>query len=255
MNALLKRLSRELVKTAQHPRRLFGLCNRKKVLEFMTTFDDPRHRWQRHPIQGFKARSYTHYDDYIRHQKSKLKLMNGPEWLAEYDVRFAHALRERLERDALLDSGMTVLCLGARLGSEVKAFLELGCLAIGLDLNPWHENRYVLHGDFHQIQYPAAVFDAIFTNSLDHVLDIEQVIKEIQRVLKTQGLLIVEAAWGEREQRVTGVGFHESFYWSTIDDLTRLFEQRGFALLTQSPIDYPWSGKHLCFRKRDDQRL
>ena len=53
----------------------------------------------------------------------------------------------------LLGQVRTVLCLAARIGTEVKAFLDLGCFAIGIDLNPGTDNRYVVHGDFHDLQF------------------------------------------------------------------------------------------------------
>ena len=40
--------------------------------------------------------------------------------------------------------GATVLCVGARLGGEVRAFKSLGALAIGIDLNPGTLNMDVV---------------------------------------------------------------------------------------------------------------
>jgi hypothetical protein len=91
--------------------------------------------------RGFLKRDYDSYEDYLAHQKSKLELHD----FGDYDAEFHNALRERL---AALDvdwKGRTALCLAARIGSEVKAFRDLGCFAIGIDLNPGKQNPYVLY--------------------------------------------------------------------------------------------------------------
>ena len=49
-----------------------------------------------------------------------------------------------------------MLCLGARLGTEVRALHNLGYFAIGIDLNPGVDNPYVLMGDFHKLVFPTA---------------------------------------------------------------------------------------------------
>ena len=103
----------------------------------------------------------------------------------------------------------TVLCLAARIGTEVKAFLDLGCRAIGIDLNPGKENPYVVQGDFHDLQYAPQSMDVVYTNSLDHAFDLERIAKEVLKVLKPDGLFLVEAVQG-RDQGVDP-GFFESF--------------------------------------------
>jgi SAM-dependent methyltransferase len=79
--------------------------------------------------------------------------------------------------------------LGARFGTEVKAFHDLGSFAVGIDVRTGERNKFVLQGDFHDIQFPAATVDIVFTNSLDHAFDFEKVIQEIRRVLKPSGTL------------------------------------------------------------------
>ena len=60
----------------------------------------------------------------------------------------------------------SMLCLGARLGGEVRAFRRLGALALGVDLEPGLNNRHVLPGDVHALQFADGVFDYAFTNIL-----------------------------------------------------------------------------------------
>ncbi|HEY2615005.1 MAG TPA: methyltransferase domain-containing protein [Chthoniobacterales bacterium] len=191
---------------------------------------------------AFQNRSYHSYAAYLEHQKSKLETHD----FADYDVAFRNALRERLAALDIAWRGRTVLCLAARIGTEVKAFLDLGCFAIGIDLNPGKENRYVVYGDFHDLQYAAKSVDVVYTNSLDHAFDIERIAREALKVLKTDGLLIVEAVQG-RDQGIKP-GFFESFFWKNIDELVRVFENAGFKVTRRTEIKHPWPGDAICFQ-------
>jgi SAM-dependent methyltransferase len=86
-----------------------------------------------------------------------------------------------------------VLCLGARLGGEVRAFRSLGALAIGIDLNPGPINAVVLPGDFHHLPFAASTFDLIFTNVIGHAFDLARLEHEICRVLKPRGGFLMDA--------------------------------------------------------------
>jgi len=167
--------------------------------------------------------------------------------LSHYEAEYQRLLSERLAGVDGLKKGAAVLCLGARLGAEVRAFHECGCFAVGLDLNPGRQNRYVLHGDFHELQFPRESADVIFSNSLDHVFAVDRFIAEIRRVLKTGGLLILETMKGRTE----GVSPdpYASFWWNSVDDVVALFIRRGFKALQRTEFAMPWPGELLCFAK------
>lgn len=192
---------------------------------------------------AFQNRQYRSYEAYLEHQKAKLATHD----FANYDIDFRSALRERLAAVEVEWQGLSVLCLAARIGTEVKAFLDLGCKAIGIDLNPGEENPYVIQGDFHNLQFPPSSMDVVYTNSLDHAFDIQRIANEVLKVLKPGGLLIVEAVQGRDE----GIrpGFFESFFWDNIDKLVGVFESAGFKLTQRAPITYPWPGEAICFRR------
>src|ERR1700722_10490725 len=83
-------------------------------------------RWKDAPQdKSFKQRTYASYEQYIQHQASKFAHLD----LAEYDVMYRRQLKERLRDAPFLHHGAKVLCLGARQGTEVKAFLDLDCFA------------------------------------------------------------------------------------------------------------------------------
>jgi SAM-dependent methyltransferase len=195
---------------------------------------------------ALQKRRYDSYDDYLEHQKAKLETHE----FGRYDEEFRAALRARL---ALLDlewQGRSVLCLGARIGSEVKAFLDLGAFAIGLDLNPGGENRYVVQGDFHDLQFAPNSVDVVYTNSLDHAFDIDRLAREVLKVLKPDGVFLVEAVQG-RDQGIHP-GFFESFFWKNIDQLVRVFETAGFTVSCRKAISHPWPGEQICLSRSGD---
>lgn len=241
---------RELKNTIKRPKRILNMVDKNRLhayLERTTLRLRLGESWVHYDFnQAFRRRVYNTYENYLAHQKSKLGLIDFD--LSNYDIKYRQVLRERVKKLNLLQEGMTVLCLAARLGTEVKSFLDLGYFAIGIDLNPGENNRYVVHGDFHHIQFPSNSVDVIFTNSLDHVYDIEKVINEIRRVLKPKGFLIVEAASGSGEGK--SPDFYESFWFSKVEDLVSLFKKSQFMLIRRSSFNYPWNGEQVCFEIR-----
>jgi SAM-dependent methyltransferase len=227
-------------KRAFDPLRFFTKLNRsvrKRVLH--RKFGE---KWNTHG--ALQSRKYESYEAYLEHQKAKLATHD----FANYDVEFRTALRERLTALDVDWRDLTVLCLAARIGTEVKAFLDLGCRAIGIDLNPGKENRYVVQGDFHDLRFPPNSMDVVYTNSLDHAFDIDRIATEVLKVLKPEGLLIVEAVQGR--DRGVHPGFFESFFWNNIDELISVFETAGFKMTRRAPMTYPWPGEEICFRPR-----
>ena len=183
---------------------------------------------------GVRSRLFESYESYVEHQKSKVKWKN---------LGSQETWRDLLRGRALADGvrpGASVLCLGARSGHEVRAFIDLGCFAVGVDLQPTPENRLVVYGDFHHLQYAEQSVDVVFTNSLDHALYLDGCIKEARRVLRRDGILIVEAGDGQ-------AGNYEAAEWRSIDDLITTIEGLQFKLKSRARITAPWRGEHLVF--------
>ncbi len=204
-----------------------------------------KYKWGRGADQNIRRKEYKSYDEYVVHQKSKLNKIRVD--LIEYDEKYFSALKERLANQGMIQPNMVVLCLAARIGTEVKSFLSLGCFAVGIDLNPGQENKYVLYGDFHDIQFPSHSIDAVFCNSIDHVLDFHRFITEVKRVLKPGGLFILEIVRGEEEGYLPG--YYEVTVWKRLEDGVRLFTQSGFSIIKRDNFTYPWGGgQHISFR-------
>lgn len=197
----------------------------------------------------FIKRSYKSYEEYIEHQKSKYeKIKDNISEKVKYDQKFRQVLHKRLINLEIIKSSMKVLCLGARYGSEVKVFLDISCFAVGIDLNPGKMNPHVLYGDFHDIQFPTNSVDIIYTNCLDHVFDMDEIIKEINRVLTLDGFLILDAVVGIKKKRYPGC--YESFWWSKPEDLLTIFTNNNFQLISRSSFDFPWKGEQFLLKKR-----
>jgi SAM-dependent methyltransferase len=139
---------------------------------------------------GIAAREYKSYDEYLAHQKEKLGKKIGK--IAESDREYEAIVIERYSPHREQMKGATILCLGARLGGEVRAFKSFGALAIGVDVEPGPCNPHVLYGDFHDLKYPDAAFDMAFTNAIDHCFDVKRFLIEVQRVLRPGGTFFVE---------------------------------------------------------------
>lgn len=193
---------------------------------------------------ALKQREYSSYEEYVRHQQSKFQYLD----LKDYDLKYRQQLRERLKDASFLKKGANVLCLAARQGTEVKAFHDLGCFAVGLDLNPGVENEFVLHGDFHNVQFPSESVDVIFTNSFDHAFEPTKLIGEIRRLLKPEGKLIIEAIHGEAQE--TKPDQYASFWWQHVDDLVALLGKQGFERIKQTSFQEPWPGEQVIFQKK-----
>ena len=179
-------------------------------------------QWQQSEQGGLAKRSYKDYDEYVNHQVAKLGkirdglIRNREEAIADFTERF-RACEQLKDAD-------TVLCLGARLGSEVQALLNLGHFAVGIDLNPGTDNQYVLTGDFHDIVFPDGSVSAVYTNVLDHVFDLEKTLAAVYRILKPDGLFIADVLLGFEEGLLPGA--YEALHWPTIkfllDEINRL---------------------------------
>lgn len=193
---------------------------------------------------GLKRKKYKNYQEYLVHQKSKLDKINAT-WLPEQDAKYYEVLRERLSQDQL-SPGSNVLCLAARTGVEVKAFIDSGFFALGIDLNPGKENKYVVVGDFHYLQFADRSVDVVYTNSLDHALDIDAIAKEVSRVLVSGGTLILEIMKGED----AGVlpRYYEAASWKSTDVVLGFFTRAGFRVQSRTDFEYPWKGEHVVLQ-------
>jgi SAM-dependent methyltransferase len=111
----------------------------------------------------------------------------------------------------------TILDLGCGPGRDLKAFADLGHVAVGLEgsarfveMARAHAGCEVLHQDFLRLDLPADRFDGVFANaSLFHVptQELPRVLRELRAALKPRGVLFSSNPRGANEE-----GWNEERY-------------------------------------------
>jgi SAM-dependent methyltransferase len=193
---------------------------------------------------GFRSKRFASYEEYVTHQSAKLSKIKTLD--KKWD-RLKAGLRERLAEIPEVRRGANGLCLGARLGAEVEALIEFGVFAVGIDLNPGTANRYVVTGDFHSVQYADASVDLIYTNSLDHVYDIEKVLAEVKRLLKPAGVFIVDLNHGTKDEQGRDPGYFASASWDHSEEMVEKISASGLTVQRKREMTVPFSGIQVVF--------
>ena len=132
------------------------------------------------------------YQNYIDFQKQKTEdVERRKKWLGEEWDSKINGFSELFNsnKDAISNC-KNALCIGARTGQEVVALNNLGIDAIGIDIVG--HLPHVIEGDMHRLPFPDKHFDLVFSNVYDHSIDPPQKTKEIERVLKTDGVVILQ---------------------------------------------------------------
>ena len=200
--------------------------------------------WRKEEVVA--RREFADYAAYVDVQTSKLDKIQGTLLEGESNrfERFKDTFRDCRE----LRDCRNVLCLGARLGTEVRALISLGHFAVGIDLNPGSENPYVLAGDFHDLVFADGSVDAVYTNVMDHALEPERKLKEVVRVLRPGGIFIMEISRGYDEGYIPDTDY-SALAWSTAQDFVDYCaDVGGLKLLRHQDLpNPPWS--QAVFRK------
>lgn len=192
-----------------------------------------RHRggstaWSGADELGLRRRIYADYDEYVTHQQQRLEEALRLGLLFEnaavvwrrrtFYRRFRHLVD-------LLPSDATIVCLGARQGTEVQVLHELGFRnAYGIDLNPGPDNPLVRRGDFQRLEEPDGSIDMIYSNSLDHALDLPAALDEHARVVRSGGLALYDVADGSSNDPTLSAC--EATSWASHATILRLFLDR-----------------------------
>lgn len=162
-------------------------------------------------------RQFADYETYVYKQGGKARGLRE-ELLASLPKNIKGFKKTFRNAATFLKPG-SILCLGARTGAESLGAVEAGFPgSVGIDLHPVGDT--VLLGDWHNLTFPDASFDNVYSNSLDHCLYLDRLTENVRRVLKPEGRFYVMAT-----NRPTTIeewqakGGNEALYWATSDDL------------------------------------
>ena len=112
--------------------------------------------------------------------------------MEKYTQRFAI-----LNEKGYIKKDQNILCLGARFGEECLAFQKYGLKTKGIDLVP--TLPLVEKGDFMKLDI-ANEYDVVYTNSIDHALNINVFLDNIHKALKPNGLFITDIFIGNNDK-------------------------------------------------------
>jgi SAM-dependent methyltransferase len=144
------------------------------------------------------------YSNYITKQKEKttdpvrIEKWLGQEWQIKLNG-FKSIFEQYIDT---FDKNGKSVCLASRTGQEVASLIELGFKdSIGIDIVPFEP--YTIEGDFHNLPFDDDSVSLIYTNAVDHVKHPEIWSKEIDRVLKKDGYLLMNLQIGIQSDQYT----------------------------------------------------
>ena len=110
-----------------------------------------------------------------------------------------------------------VLCIGARYGTEIEVFKQLGFNDItGIDIYPRSEN--VIKADMHNLPFSENSFDIIYKHhSLDHSLFPKKAVKEMYEISKEKAFWIHTIPFND-------FGKEEAIDFDSSDEIITFFE-------------------------------
>jgi|TARA_Y100000996_G_scaffold413994_1_gene403666 SAM-dependent methyltransferase len=184
-----------------------------------------------------KLFKYRDYDHYLEGQRLK---QNFQDLWAKPDIinQLAQYIKENVPNPK------AGLCHGVRRGEELEHFLNSfedlglnGMKMIGTDICDFSiedDNGLPVHPDviwpwdFHKIKDEwVDNFDFIYTNSLDHTINPEEILDQWMKCLKKDGICIIE--WQDENSGGTGVNAGEGdcdCFGATVNELKELIETK-----------------------------
>lgn len=193
---------------------------------------------------------YTSYKTYLQRQLNKTlnpklrKVWTTRDW--DRKIQVFSEFFAKLKQENLLSDQSRALCIGARVGQEVKALRRVGVSdSIGMDLVPYPP--LVAEGDFHNQPFQNETFDFEFSNVFDHALYPSKFVGEIERTLRAGGVCVLHVAISKRGDKYSA---NDLF---SVTPLVELF--RSSELVHVRKVDGFGLDTEVVFRKREAKRI
>ncbi len=180
--------------------------------------------------------------DYLREgMEIRGKSVEYTEYLKNEDLRFSLAIK-RLKRMEKFKIPGRLLDVGCATGIFLKAARERGWETWGVEINPvmaeYGRKKYGINiycGELHQANFPQRFFDVVTCwHVLEHLPHPRETLEEINRVLKSGGLLAIEtpnleSPWAKwKGASWTYFTPPEHLYYFSTSTLCRLVRETGF---------------------------
>jgi len=134
------------------------------------------------------------FKDYQTFYRLRRKRNNSPADYFEFEEFQAELLVQYLKQRGVLDDGCLTLDLGCGLGGYIAALQKSGARVIGVDFNPPHNvaSAPFAIADALRVPFSGDYFDLVIcTNLIEHIPDPAELLREIYRVLKRNGVAYV----------------------------------------------------------------
>ncbi len=194
--------------------------------------------WKGYPPENVQYRNYENYDEYVKHQKQKFDMIlkKGESFRNCSLLGFRYLYYRRFKYlDAYLSKSASILCCGARQGTEVEVLRELGYKnAYGIDLNPGPNNKFVRIGDFMHLENADSSLDMIYCNALDHAFNLKDFFVEHARVIKLDGYVLYDIS-------LMGESLYEAAGWSSPETvILQMLEIFKSVIKIETERNYKW---------------
>jgi len=165
--------------------------------------------WKGYSSESVRYRNYKNYDEYVKQQKQKYDkaLKKGNAFTNRKLMGFRYLYYRRFKYlEAYLSKPASILCCGARQGTEVEVLRELGYKnAYSIDLNSGPNNKFVRFGDFMHLENADSSLDMIYCNAIDHCFNLKDFFNECARVIKLDGYVLYDISlMGDYEYEAVG---------------------------------------------------
>ena len=152
-------------------------------------------------FRGHKDLSNVSEQEYKSYTQRQIEKTSNPQkrekWLTVEHKYKVDEFKNLFNSYPAIKNVTNALCIAARTGQEIVALKEIGIPSVvGVDLVPCPPD--VIYGDMHDLPFDDNKFDFVFSNSIDHSIAPEKMVKEATRVLKTGGLLFIHVQMGKK---------------------------------------------------------